>query len=70
MKNPLSLVLIVAGLLLGIYGVMRMDDSRKSVEIAGVELGVKDTGGLNQAYVLIGLGVLSIIGGVAASRRS
>ncbi len=70
MKNPLSIVLIIAGILLGIYGIMQLDNSDKSVEIAGIELGVKDKGASNQAYVFIGLGVLSLIGGFAMSKRT
>lgn len=69
MKNPLSIVLIIVGLLLGIYGAMQVSDSGKSVEVAGIELGVKDKGARTQAYVFIGLGVLSLLGGMAMSKR-
>ncbi len=69
MKNPLSIVLIVVGLILGIYGITQLGDSGKSVEVAGIELGVKDKGAQTQAYMFIGLGVLSLIGGLAMSRR-
>lgn len=70
MKNPLSIILIIAGLLLGIYGIMQLGDSGKSVEVAGIELGVKDKDKSTKSYLFIGLGVLSLIGGVAMSKRS
>lgn len=70
MKNPFSIILIIAGLLLGIYGIVQLGDSGKSVEVAGIELGVKDKDKSTQAYLFIGLGVLSLIGGVAMSRKS
>jgi len=69
MKNPLSIVLIIVGIALGIYGVTQFGDSGKSVEVAGIELGVQDKGARTQAYLFIGLGVLSLIGGLAMSRR-
>lgn len=69
MKNPFAIILIIAGLALGIYGIMQLGDSGKSVEVAGIELGVKDKDKSTQAYLFIGLGVLGIIGGVAMSKR-
>ncbi|MBI1226723.1 MAG: DUF3185 family protein [Bacteroidetes bacterium] len=69
MKNPLSIILIVVGIALGIYGITKFGDSGKSVEVAGIELGVKDKGSQNQAFLYIGLGVLALVGGVAMSRR-
>jgi len=69
MKNPLGIILIIVGIALGIYGIMQIGDSGESVEIAGIELGVKDKGARTQAYLFIGLGVLSLIGGVVMSKR-
>lgn len=69
MKNPLGIILIIVGIALGIYGIMLIGDSGESVEIAGIELGVKDKGARTQAYLFIGLGVLSLIGGVVMSKR-
>ena len=69
MKNPLSIVLIIVGIALGIYGISKFGDSGKSVEVAGIELGVKDKGAQTQSYLFIGLGVLSLIGGIAMAKR-
>jgi len=69
MKNPFSILLIIAGLLLGIYGIMQLGDSGKSVEVAGIELGVKDKDKSTQAYLFIGLGVLGLVGGIVLSKR-
>lgn len=69
MKNPLSIVLIIVGIVLGIYGISKFGDSGKSVEVAGIELGVKDKGAQTQSYLFIGLGVLSLIGGIAMAKR-
>ncbi len=70
MKNPLAIILIILGIGLGIYGIMQFGDSGKSVDIAGIELGVKDKGAQTQSYLFIGLGVLSIIGGVVMSKKN
>ncbi len=69
MKNPLSIILIIVGIALGIYGITLFGDSGKSVDVAGIELGVKDKGAQTQSYLFIGLGVLSLIGGIALSRK-
>ncbi len=70
MKNPLSIILIVLGIGLGIYGIMQLGDSKKSVEVAGIELSAKDEGGREKAFVLIGLGAVCLIGGVYMSKRA
>jgi hypothetical protein len=70
MKNPFAIILIIVGIALGIYGITLFGDSGKSVDIAGIELGVKDKGAQNQSYLFIGLGVLSIIGGVVMSKKN
>ncbi|MBK9018173.1 MAG: hypothetical protein IPM82_31285 [Saprospiraceae bacterium] len=69
MKNPLSIILIIVGIALGIYGITLFGDSGKSVDVAGIELGVKDKGAQTQSYLFIGLGVLSLIGGIAMSKK-
>lgn len=70
MKNPLAIILIILGIGLGIYGVMQLGDSGKSVDIAGIELGVKDKDAQQKSYLFIGLGVLSLFGGIFISKRS
>ncbi|MBK8563740.1 MAG: hypothetical protein IPN76_10470 [Saprospiraceae bacterium] len=69
MKNPISIVLIIVGLVLGIYGITLLGDSGKTVELGGIELGVKDKGAQTQAYMFIGVGVISLIGGIAMAKR-
>ncbi len=53
MKNPLGIILIIVGIALGAYGIMQFGDSGESVEIAGIELGVKDKDARTQAYLFI-----------------
>lgn len=69
MKNLTSVILIIAGLGLGIYGITKFRDSGKSVEVAGIELSAKDKSGQQEAYLLMGLGVVCLISGVYVSRR-
>ena len=70
MKNPLAIILIVLGVGLGIYGVTQLGDSGASLEVAGIELSAEDSGKKTSAYVMIGLGVLCLIGGIGMSKKS
>lgn len=69
MKNIISIVLIVAGIALGLLGFTKMDDSTASVDIAGIELSAGDESGQNQAYMMMGLGALLLVGGVVGMKR-
>jgi LPXTG-motif cell wall-anchored protein len=69
MKNLLPIILILAGLGLGIYGIMKYGDSGASVEVLGVELSAKDNKGQQQAYLFMGLGLASLAGGIYLMKR-
>ncbi|MCB0520200.1 MAG: LPXTG cell wall anchor domain-containing protein [Lewinellaceae bacterium] len=69
MKSLLPVLLIVVGLGLGIYGIMQFGDSGKTLEIAGIELGAHDKSQQTQAFLMIGLGVLSLAGGIFMMKK-
>lgn len=69
MKKLISIVLIIAGIALGILGFTKLDDSTASAEIAGIELSVGDEDGQNQGYMMMGLGALLLVGGVVGMKR-
>lgn len=65
----LGILLIVAGLALGIYGITLFGDSSASVDVLGVELGVEDNDMKTQAFLYIGLGAAALIGGVFLAKK-
>ena len=69
MKNVLPVLLIVFGLGLGIYGIMKYGDSGTSVEVAGIELNAKDNNQQTQAYLFMGLGLAGLAGGLYLMKK-
>ncbi len=69
MKNLFPILLILAGLGLGIYGIMKYGDSGSSLEIAGIELSAKNESRQQQAYLFMGLGLVSLAGGLYLMKR-
>lgn len=69
MKNPLAIILTLGGIALGIYGITMLGDSSASVDILGVELGVEDNDMKMEAFLFIGLGVASLIGGLFLMKK-
>ncbi|MCB0644986.1 MAG: hypothetical protein KDC44_25245 [Phaeodactylibacter sp.] len=64
MKKGLPILLIVAGIGLGIFGFMRLNDSGGSLEIGDLEISAQDQGQKNSAYILLGGGALCLLAGV------
>jgi len=64
MKQAIGILLIVVSLFLGYTGVNKLSNSGGSVEVVGIELSASDEGAKTTAYVMIGLAVVSFIGGV------
>ncbi|HMQ59714.1 MAG TPA: hypothetical protein PKE06_03550 [Flavilitoribacter sp.] len=70
MRKNIGILLMVLGIALGIYGFTKLDDNKADIRIGDLELSAEDKGGINQAYVLLGLGALGLLAGaVAVSRR-
>ena len=70
MNKYLPIVLIVIGLVLGIFGFTKLDDSGASLSVGEFEVSATDEGGRTQAYVLIGLGVVGVLAGVGMMVKS
>ena len=69
MKRIAAIILIVFALLLGVEGIKKLDDSSESVKFLGITLKAEDEGGKETAFVMIGLGVLCLVGGVMMMSR-
>lgn len=70
MNKYLPIVLIVIGLILGIFGFTKLDDSGASLSVGELEVAATDEGGRTQAYVLIGLGAVGVLAGVGMMVKS
>jgi hypothetical protein len=64
----LPVLLIVAGLALGIFGYTKLDDSSASISIGDAEISATDEGGRTEAYVIMGLGVVCLVIGAGMMR--
>lgn len=65
MKRTIGILLLVAGIALGIYGFTQYDRSTADIEIGDVEIGVGDEGGQQQSYTLFILAGIGIVAGIA-----
>ncbi|HUF08114.1 MAG TPA: hypothetical protein VMO47_02255 [Rhodothermales bacterium] len=70
MNKYLPIILIIVGLVVGIYGFTKLDDSGASLSVGDLEVAATDEGGRTQAYVMIGLGVVGVLAGVGMMVRS
>ena len=65
MKKIIGLILIVAGIALGVMGFGQVSDSQNSVGIIGdLEISVDNEKGKTNGFIMIGAGVVALIGGV------
>lgn len=64
MKRTTGIILLIAGIGLGILGFTKLDDSKAGIEIGNLELTAKDSGEQSQAYILLALGAVGLIGGL------
>lgn len=70
MKKPLGIFLSLAGIALVIYGIIMFGDSGESASVLGVEMSVQDNDMRMQSFMLMGVGVISLLGGVLVMRKS
>ena len=69
MNRTIGIILIIAALILGYFGVNKLDDSGGSVNVLGVKISAQDSGAKETAYVMLGLGAICLIGGVTMLNR-
>jgi len=69
MKKPVPVLLLVVGVVLIVFGFMKMQDSGASVSMGDMEISATDEGARTQSYVLIGLGVAGLLAGGVMLRK-
>lgn len=65
MKRTIGILLLIAGIALGIYGFTTYDRNTADLEIGDVEIGVGDEGGQRQSYTYFILAGIGVIAGIA-----
>lgn len=69
MNRILPIVLLVGGVVLGILGFQKMDNSKAGVKIGDLEISAKNENKSNAATIYLILGGLLIVGGAVMMRR-
>ena len=69
MKRFVGVILIVFALLLGFEGIRKLDNSGGEVRFLGIRISAEDEGAKETAYVMIGLAVISLAGGIMMLNR-
>jgi len=67
MNNTLKIVLLVVGILLVVYGLYSLFTPEVSMQAGPLK--VEAQGDNTQAYAMIVLGILALVGGVAFNKR-
>lgn len=65
MKRTIGILLLVAGIALGIYGFTKYDRNTADIEIGDIEISAGDEGGQRQSYTLFILAGIGVIAGIA-----
>ncbi len=69
MNRVLAVVLVLAGIALGILGFQKMNNSKTGIEIGNVEISAKSEKKSNAAIVYLALGAFCLVGGVVMLRQ-
>ncbi len=64
MKKVIGIILILISIYTGYVGFEKFSSSGESVKILGLELSAKDSDGRSQAYIILGLSIVSFLGGI------
>lgn len=67
MNNTLKTVLLIAGIVLIVYGLYTAIAPEVSIDAGPLQ--VQAQGDNTQSYAMIGLGILALIGGIAFKKR-
>lgn len=67
MKNTLKIVLLIVGVILVGYGLYSVITPEVSLQAGPLK--VEAQGDNTQSYAMIGLGILSLIGGIAFNKK-
>lgn len=69
MKKIIPLILILGGLAIGFFGFTKLNNSSTGVEIGNLEIKAEDKESSSMAYLMIGLGVFMVVGGVTQAGK-
>jgi|GEM_PF-670394 len=64
MRRNLGILLLIAGIALGIYGFTKYDRNTADVKIGDIEISAGDRGGQQQSYTLFILAGIGIVAGL------
>lgn len=64
MKKIIGILLVVLAIILVYLGYNQISDSTASAEVLGVTISAADEGGQVQGYILLVIGVVSLIAGI------
>ncbi len=70
MNKTIATILLVVGIAVGLFGFNKYNNSVDSVNIIGLEISAQDESSTNEAYLLMGVGVLLAIGGLVGLVKS
>lgn len=63
MNKLVSIVLLILGLALGLYGFNKYTNSSEGGEVFGIEFSIQNSEAVNNAYFMMGIGaVLAVVG--------
>jgi hypothetical protein len=65
MKRTIGILLLLAGIALGVYGFTTYDRNTADVKIGDLEISAGDEGGQQQSYTMFILAGIGVIAGVA-----
>ncbi|WP_235296130.1 hypothetical protein [Portibacter marinus] len=69
MNKAVGGILIVLAIVLGYMGYNKVSESTASAEILGLEVSASDESGKTSGYIMLGLGVACLVGGVVMLGR-
>ncbi|NQV73479.1 hypothetical protein HQ496_10170 [bacterium] len=69
MKNPIGIILAIAGLALAIYGITLFGDSGESARFLGMHMSFRDGDMRMQAFLFMGVGLVALFGGLYVMKK-
>lgn len=70
MNKTVAIILLVAGIALGLFGYNKYSESVETINVIGLEFSAKDESGVKEGYLFMGVGVLLAFGGLVGLAKS
>ncbi|MEX0967870.1 MAG: DUF3185 family protein [Bacteroidia bacterium] len=64
MKKIIGIILLVAGIIMGVAGFMQMDDSQHEANLGPISIEATDNKGMNSGLMLLIAGAVATVGGI------